>query len=135
MIKLLVENYQELTVVGVFALLFVWYLMYQTKRQAKREDTQDKEKFARQEKRDKEQKEERDYYRGIITTELQNNEKLNSQGIILQREMMEDFKKHNGHAEKFSIKVVESLGLICDKMNGGSTTMRIAKEKLKERKD
>jgi len=37
MIKALIENYKELTVVGVFAIMMAWYLWHQTKRQAKRD--------------------------------------------------------------------------------------------------
>ena len=93
----------------------VWYLI---KRQTKREDKTDEERTKRQDQRDMEQREERDYYRALIVNDLQKNEELNIQGITLQKEMLNGFKNHNGHAERFSEKVIESLGAICNKLNG-----------------
>ena len=118
MIKALIENYKELTAAGVVVIMMAWYLWHQTKQQAKREDNQDKERVKREEKRDTDQKEERDYYRSLVKDDLRKNIDLNVQGITLQREMINDFKNHNGHTEKFSEKVIESLGAICDKLNG-----------------
>jgi hypothetical protein len=43
MIAALIENYKELTVVGVFAIMMSWYLWHQTKQQSKREDKRDKQ--------------------------------------------------------------------------------------------
>jgi len=123
----------EIGALSILVGLFVWYLKHQTKRQATREDSQDKERIEREENRDKEQKEERDYYRNIISGELRKNVDLNVKGIALQKEMIKDFKDHNGHSEKFSKKVVETLGLICDKMNGKSKRMAKAKKKLSEK--
>jgi len=118
MIKALIENYKELTAVGVAVIMMAWYLWHQTKRQAKREDDQDKERIKREEKRNIDQKEEREYYRNLVKEDLRKNIDLNIQGITLQKEMMNSFKNHNGHAEKFSEKVIESLDAICNKLNG-----------------
>lgn len=106
----------------------VWYLI---RRQTKREDKHDEERIKIQEKRDGEQKEDRDYYRGIVKNELKKNVELNVQGITLQKEMVNDFKIHNGHINIFQNKAIESLGLICEwmsKLNGDS----LLKEKLRE---
>ena len=110
----------------ILVVSLVWYLI---KRQTKRED-----------KHDKIQEEVRLYHRNLITNHLEHiddvnlkNTELNVQGIALQKEMMEDFKDHNGHTERFSEKVVESLSLICDKLNGDSTKMKIAKTKLNKK--
>lgn len=107
----------------------VWYLIRQ---QTKRETKQDIERTGREEKRDTEQKEERNYYRDLISGDLKKNADLNAKGVVLQKKMITDFKKHDGHSEKFSKKVVETLGLMCDKMNGGSKKIIKAKKTLSE---
>ena len=128
----MIENYGDVTALSILVGLLVWYFKHQTKRQATREDKQDTERYKREEKRDKDQKEERDYYRNVISGDLRKNADLNAKGIVLQKRMMTDFKKHNGHSERFSSKVVETLNLMCDKMNGGSKSMVKAKKKLTE---
>ena len=122
----------QITALTTLVGLFVWYLKTQTKQQAEREKDAYIERTGRQDKRDKEQKEEREYYRGIIKTELQTNEALNTQGLLLQKEMMKDFKDHNGHSEEFSKKVLGAFDIICDRMNGGSPESVALKKKLKE---
>ncbi len=111
------------TVTAIIGVM-IWSFKYQTKRQAEREDKQDSERTERQAQRDKEQKEERDYYREKLTNEMEENKKLNVQGITLQKEMIKDFKDHNGHSEKFSEKVIETLGIICNKLNGNNPDRR-----------
>jgi cbb3-type cytochrome oxidase subunit 3 len=88
----------------------VWYLI---RRQAKREDRQDKERTKRQDKRDEEQKEERDYSRGLIKEELGRlhhdsieNAKLNRKSIALQK--------------SFGNKTISALSDLCNKINGKS---------------
>lgn len=137
MIGALIENYETLTVVGVFAIMMAWYLFFSTKHQAKREDKQDTERTKRQDKRDEEQKEERDYYRGLIKNDLQKNAVLNSRSLNLQKEMTKDHESHNGHTERFSEKILKSLALqtdaitlVCDKLNGGNPDMVEAKKRL-----
>ena len=122
----------ELTALTTLVGLFVWYLKNQTKQQAKRESDSYIERTDRQTKRDKEQKEEREYYRDVIKTELRTNEVLNTQGIVSQKEMMKDFKEHNGHSEELSKKVLGAFDILCDKMNGGSPESIALKNKLKE---
>ncbi|MBA7581511.1 hypothetical protein ES708_23416 [subsurface metagenome] len=99
----------------------VWYLI---KRQSKREEKFDIERAAREERHDKQQDEDRKFNRNIITNELKGlhetslkNTELNIQGIALQKEIMKDFKDHNGHAEKFSKEIIKSINLVCDKLN------------------
>ena len=89
MIKTLIENYKELTVVGVFAILMSWYLWHQTKRQAKREDEHDKV-----------QEEERLFHRDLITNDLKSlhddnvkNADLNNQSIVLLKDIGENQTK------------------------------------------
>lgn len=130
----MIETYGDVTALSILVGVLVWYFKQQTKRQATREDKQDTERFKREERRDKEQKEERDYYRNVISGDLQKNANLNTKGIALQKKMMSDFKKHNGHSEKFSNKVIETLNLMCDKMNGKSKRMVKAKETLASNK-
>ena len=131
MIKALIENYKELTVVGVFAILMSWYLWHQTKQQAKREA-----------KTDEQQNEDRMFHRNLITNDLKSlhddstkNTELNSQSVILQKEMIQEFKEHNGHNKVFQEKAIESLGLICDRLNSGNSRMKTAKKNLKTVKE
>ena len=83
MIKALIENYKELTVVGVFAIMMAWYLWHQTRMQSKRED-----------KHDAIQKEERIFYRNLVTNDMKElhkdnvkNADLNNQSIILLKDI------------------------------------------------
>jgi len=126
----MIESYGDVTALSILVGVLVWYFKNQTKRQATREDNQDKAKAEREEKHDNIQKGERDYYRNLVSGDLQKNAVLNAKSLSLLKSMRKDAKAHNGHSEKFSKKVVESLGLICDKMNGGSKTMVKAKKKL-----
>ncbi|MCK4464384.1 MAG: hypothetical protein KAU83_01635 [Bacteroidales bacterium] len=103
----------EITALTTLVGVMVWYLKYQTKQQSKRED-----------KHDAIQREERLFNRKIITNELKGlhksnikNAELNVQGIALQKEMIKDFKSHNGHSKEFSKKMVETLDLICNKID------------------
>ena len=103
----------EITALTTLVGVMVWYLKYQTKQQSKRED-----------KHDAIQREERLFNRNIITNELRGlhksnikNAELNIKGIALQKEMINDFKSHNGHSKEFSKKMVETLDLICDKID------------------
>ena len=89
----------------------VWYLI---KRQTKRED-----------KHDSIQKEERVFYRNLVTNDMKElhkdnvkNSELNIQNITLQKDMAKQLEKHNGHSKKAWEKTIESLGVICDKLNG-----------------
>ena len=83
MIKALIENYKELTVVGVFAIMMAWYLWHQTRSQSKRED-----------KHDAIQKEERQFYRNLVTNDMKElhndsvkNADLNNQSIVLLKDV------------------------------------------------
>ena len=125
-------NGVEVSALATLVGLMAWYLKYTTKRQAEREDKQDMARTKREEKRDTDQKGERDYYRKLIDGSLQKNTVLNAKSLDLQRGMIKDLKDHNGHTEKFSEKVVETLTLICGKLNGGSSSMVEAKKKLKK---
>ena len=83
MIKALIENYKELTVVGVFAIMMAWYLWHQTRMQSKRED-----------KHDEIQEKERLFYRNLVTNDMKElhkdnvkNADLNNQSIILLKDI------------------------------------------------
>ena len=117
MIKELIENYETLTIVGVFGIMMAWYLWHQTRAQTEREKKQDKERTERQEKYDKDQKEERDYYRGLVKDDLRKNVDLNVQGITLQKEMMKEIKDHDGQSREAWSKLNGSLGAICERLN------------------
>lgn len=124
MIKALIENYKELTVVGVFAIAMVWYLWHQTRRQTKREEKRDAQQLKREEKHDKQQDEDRAFHRKLIENDLKSihdssleNSKLNSQSIVLVKEINKELREHNGHSREAWKKTIESLGVICDKLN------------------
>ena len=97
MIKALIENYKELTIVGVFAILMSWYLYYQTKRQSRQED-----------RHDKMQEEQRLFNRTLITNELKSlhadnikNADLNNQSIVLLKGI--------GESQSKLCKLIESV--------------------------
>ena len=111
----------EITALTTLVGVMVWYLKYQTKQQSKRED-----------KHDAIQKEERLFNRNIITNELKGlhesnikNAELNTKGIALQKEMINDFKSHNGYSREFSKKMIEALDLICDKIDRRRSNKRV----------
>ncbi|GAI81502.1 unnamed protein product, partial [marine sediment metagenome] len=58
MIKALIENYETLTIVGIFGIMMAWYLWHQTRAQTEREKKNDEERLKRETKRDEERKEE-----------------------------------------------------------------------------
>lgn len=103
MIRSLIENYKELTVVGVFAIMMAWYLWHQTRAQSKRED-----------KRDKQQDEDREFHRNLITNDLKAlhdssllNAKLNRKSIFMLKRLTEYFNKYfNNKNEKINFKKV-----------------------------
>ena len=125
-----IAEYGTPIITAVMLILVIGLVWYFVKRQTRREDKTDEERTKRQDQRDTEQKEERDYYRVLITNDLHKNEELNLQSITLIKETMKDSKEHNERFNKVSGKVVESLGLICDRLNGGNSKMKTAKENL-----
>jgi uncharacterized protein YlxW (UPF0749 family) len=89
MIAALIENYEVLTVVGVFSIMMAWYLWHQTKAQVKRED-----------KHDKIQAEERLFHRKLITNDLKSlhddntkNIELNNKSLSLLKDVSENQNK------------------------------------------
>lgn len=108
-----IAEYGISIITAVMLILVVGLVWYLIKRQTKRED-----------KHDSIQKEERLFYRSLVNNDLKGlhqdslkNTELNVQGIALQKEMIKDFKSHNGHSKEFSKKMVETLDLICDKID------------------
>ena len=127
----------EITALTILVGALVWFLKYTTRQNSKREEKSDIERAERQDKRDEEQKEEREYYRDLIKNDLQKNAILNSRSLASQKKIVKDLESHNGHTEKFSEKVIETLSLqtdaitlVCEKLNGGSHSMTEARKKL-----
>jgi len=125
MIKALIENYETLTIVGVFGIMMAWYLWHQTKARTEREKKHDEQQLKREEKHDKQQDEDRKFHRELITNHLKGlnemsfkNTELNIQGIALQKEMIKDLQGHNNYCVETSKKIIESFSAICDKLNG-----------------
>ena len=114
----MIENYGDVTALSILVGLMVWYFKHTTKRQAEREDKHDVERAIREENRDKEQADERNYYRNLIDGGMRKNVALNIKGITLTKEMIKDFKSHNGHAKEFSEKMIKTLNEICNRAFG-----------------
>ena len=110
-----IAEYGTPIITAVMLILVVGLIWYLIKRQSKRED-----------KHDDIQKEERLFYRNLVTNDMKEihkdntkNAELNTQTIILQKDMAKQLEKHNGNSKKAWEKTIESLGVICDKLNGG----------------
>ena len=102
----------------------VWYLKYQTKRQAEREDKHDATQAKREDKHDKIQAEDRLFNRNLITNYLEElhrdsvkNSELNRKSITLQRSIAK--------------KTIGALNIICDRLNGNDPKMVTTKKELK----
>ena len=79
------------------------------------------------------------YYRGLVTGEFNKlhkdsvkNTRLTKRSITLVKEVNESIKKQDDHAEKFSEKIVESLKIICNKMNDGGLIKGIIDRRSKD---
>lgn len=90
-------NGVEIAALSILVSSMVWYLKYQTKRQAIRED-----------KADAEQKEERVFYRNLITNDMKElhkdnleNANLNKQSLMLQKDMLK--------SQAGLVKLIESV--------------------------
>lgn len=125
MIKALIENYETLSVVGVFTIAIAWYFWHQTKTQTEREKKHDEQQLKREEKHDKQQDEYRKFHRDIITNHLKGlhdtslkNSELNSRSMVLQEDMIKHMEEHNGYCREASKKIIESFSAVIDKLNG-----------------
>ena len=85
----------EIGALTILVSSMVWYLKYQTKRQANREDVQDVERIKRESKRDEERKEEMLFIRKLVTNDMKDlhkdslkNAELNKQSIVNQRKII-----------------------------------------------
>lgn len=124
MIKALIENYETLTIVGIFGIMMAWYLWHQTRAQTEREKKNDEERLKRETKRDEERKEEMLFNRNLLINDVKSihtisleNSKLNSQSLVLQKEMIKDLREHNGYCKEASKKIIESFSAVCNKLN------------------
>lgn len=98
----------EIGALTILVSSMVWFLKYTTKRQARREDTQDAERIKRETKRDEERKEEMLFIRKLVTNDIKElhqdnvkNAELNKQSLVLQKDMM---KTHTR-----LVKLIESV--------------------------
>jgi len=97
MIGELISNYGDVGALGVFVLVMAWYLKYQTKRQAIREDTQDAER-----------KDERLFYRNLITNDLKDLHKDDTRNIDLNSQSI-TLLKNIGNNQNKLCKLIESV--------------------------
>ena len=108
MIGELIGNYGDVTALTILVGVMVWYLKYQTKRQAAREDKHDEERIEKENKRDKERKEEILFIRNLVTNDMKElhkdsvkNADLNKQSLVLQRDML--------RSQTGLVKLIESV--------------------------
>lgn len=119
MIGELISNYGEIGFAGIIIILMVWLVRYLVK-----QSTDDKL-----------------YYRKLISNDMKGlhsdsvkNAELNSQSLILQKDMAKQLEKHNGHSKKAWDKTIDSLTIICDKLNGENSAMIKVKKELGKHK-
>jgi len=123
-----ISQYGDVGALTILVGLMVWYLKYQTKRQATREDKQDIEKAEREKARDQERKEESLFIRGLLKNDLKElhqdsvkNADLNKKSITLQKSIAN--------------QTIGALNIICDRLNGGNSKIAKIKDKLKAKAD
>ena len=116
----------EITALTTLVGLFVWYLKYTTKQNSTREG-----------KHDAIQREERLFYRSLVTNDMKEihqdnlkNAELNKQSLGMIKDMNKNLEDHNGHSQKAWEKTVDILTLMCNKLNGGDPDMVEAKKRL-----
>ena len=115
MIKALIENYSEIGYAGIVIITMIWLVRYLVK-----QTTDDKI-----------------YYRKLITNDMKDlhedslkNANLNNQSIILIKDMNKNLEKHNDNSKKAWDKSIDALGIICDRLNGGTPAMAKMKKEL-----
>jgi len=100
MIGELISNYGDVGALAILVSLMAWYLKYQTKRQAIREDKHDEERIKKENKRDEERKEETLFIRNLVINDMKElhqdnvkNADLNNQSIVLLKDIGENQNK------------------------------------------
>ena len=125
MVDTLTKGYAEIGWAGLVMVAMIWYFYYQTKCQSKRD-----------EKHDLIQKEERDFSRGIVKDELKDLANASLKNAELNNIGNEILKNHSKLTETFSVKMIESLAIVAERLNGGTAgTKAIARLKEIEIKD
>ena len=123
MVDTLTKGYAEIGWAGLVMVAMIWYFYYQTKCQAKRD-----------EKHDLIQKEERDFSRGIVKDELKDLANASLKNAELNNIGNEILKNHSKLTETFSVKMIESLAIVAERLNGGTEgTKAIARLKKLEK--
>lgn len=112
-----IDNYGIAMVMAIILPLVVWLVRY----------------FVKQSNED------RLHYRKLVTEDMQKlhadsleNANLNKQTIILQKDVAKELEEHNRRSKKAWEKTIESLDVICDRLNDGSPAMMEIKKKLTE---
>jgi hypothetical protein len=118
MITEFIKNYAEIGYAGIVIITMIWLVRYLVK-----QTTEDKI-----------------YYRELITNDMKDlhndslkNAELNKQTIVLQNGLAKDLREHNGHSKKAWDKAISSLGIICERLNGGDPKMKKELEWYKKR--
>ena len=120
MIAALIENYETLTVVGVFSIIIAWYLWHQTRTQTDRE----KKREVRDEKRE-------DKVLNMMDTSLKNietatikNKSLNKQIAIIQERTLRTMEVHKGESEAHSRELTAIIRNTLDMSNGSNPIIK-----------
>ena len=110
-----ISNYSEIGYAGIVIITMIWLVRYLVK-----QTTDDKL-----------------YYRELITNDMRSlhedslkNADLNNQSIVLIKNMNKNLEEHNGYSKKAWGKTINSLGIIANKLNGGSSTSMAIKKEL-----
>ncbi|MBA7587017.1 hypothetical protein ES708_29027 [subsurface metagenome] len=111
------------TTMAALVAAVIWYLKYQTKAQREQQVKHDEQQLKREEKHDKQQDEYRKFHRDLITNHLKDlqdssteNSKLNSQSLLLQKEMIKDLQEHNGYCKEASKKIIASFSAVIERL-------------------
>ena len=128
MIATLIENYETLTIVGVFGIALAWYLWYTTRRQAIREDKRE----ARDEKRE-------DKVLNMVDTSLKNieivtmkNKTLNKQIAVIQERTLKAIDEHKVENRDAFSKLVRAIDNLLRNSNGGNPEIVKLRNQLNE---
>ena len=126
MITTLIENYETLTVVGVFSIMLAWYLWHQTRAQANRESKREERDAKREDK-----------VLNMMDTSLKNieiatvkNKSLNKQIAVIQERTLKTMEAHKGESEAHSRELTAIIRNTLDMSNGSNPIIKKILERL-----
>ena len=126
MITEFIANYKELTVVGVFSIMMAWYLWYQTKGTAKREDKREE----RDTKREERVLDMVETSLKTVETTTTKNKALNKQIAVIQERTLQAVDAHRTEAIEHNKDIVEIIRNTLNLSNGGNPIIKKILERL-----